>query len=80
MFTACKQVSLNAMEKKIEGTWSQTGGSGTISDLNLLLNYTFTEKKGFMQEAQTGSDGDVLYKQGFNQKGKFKIQNDSIYL
>ena len=68
------------MEKKIEGKWSQTGGSGPIADLNLLIDYTFTQKKEFIQKAHPTSDQVVLYKQGFNQKGTFIIENDSIYL
>lgn len=80
LFEACTPVSRSPMEKKIVGKWNQTGGSGTMANMNLLFDYTFTDKKEFVQETHTTSDQVVLYKQGFNQKGTFLIKNDSIYL
>ena len=79
LFEACATISRNALEKKIEGKWSQTGGTGAMAELNLLFDYTFTDKKEFIQEAHTTSDQVVLYKQGFNEKGAYLIENDSIY-
>ena len=67
------------MERKIEGKWQQVGGLGATADINLLFNYTFTDKKKFIQEAITPPDQVILYKQGFKQNGTFQIKGDSIH-
>jgi hypothetical protein len=80
LFAGCTSVSRNEIEKKIEGKWHQVGGVGVMADMSVLIDYTFTSKKEFIQEVNAPGDKTVIYKYWPAKRGTFRIINDSIYL
>lgn len=80
ILAGCTTDSRNAMEKKIEGKWHQVSSLGKIADMDILIDYTFTNKKEFIQEVNVSPDKNVIYKNWPAKKGSFNIINDSIFL